>query len=338
MPVHGLPPRSNERSGSSPRHAKSPRRHILRWVVLAFALLACGALAALVFGVGMTWSSMVRDDGPAAHARWTLVLDGWAPEGERAEKGLELLRAGRTDSLLLSGSRVAKELWTSTFHFHGLAVDSTLRGRVGELRHLGLSTLDEAFAATAFFRSRGQDTVLIVTSDYHTDRAASIFAQVAGGKPVYLVVPALETRFAGPWSREHSKTWLLEATKRLHWALLERWRTSPLAPGEASPVAWTTALRDSAGKSPLLRSSCPPPVVCPAPIVCPPPVEPVVVPCPEPARTVPAKSEAKEKSPTKTPVKAQEPTKAKSSVKAKASSKTSTDAKKKATSKDKDKR
>lgn len=323
MPVHGLPPRSNERTGPSARHPKARRGHLLRWLVLSGVLLLCGGIASLVFGVGLLWSSMVRDDGPATRARWTLVLDGWVPEGERGWKGMELLRAGRTDSVLLSGSRVAKALWSSTFHFHGLAPDSSLRGRVGELRHNGLSTLEEAYAATAFFRERGVDTVLLVTSDYHTDRAARIFARVAGQQPVYRVVPAYEARFAAPWSREHSKTWLLESTKRLHWSLLERWRTSPLAIGATSPVVWTAALHDSAGKSPLLRSICPPAVVCPAPTVCPPQPEPVVVPCPEPTKAATAKTSSKE------------PAKTSSS---KIVAKPKTDAKKKAVAKVKDKR
>lgn len=333
MPVHGLPPRSHERTGASARHSKTRRGHLLRWLVLVGVLLACGGIASLVFGVGLLWSSMVRDDGPATRARWTLVLDGWVPEGERGWKGMELLRAGRTDSVLLSGSRVAKALWSSTIHFHGLAPDSSLRGRLGELRHNGLSTLEESYAATAFFRERGVDTVLLVTSDYHTDRAASIFARVAGGKPVYLIVPAFEARFAVPWSREHSKTWLLESTKRLHWSLVERWQTSPLEVGGASPVAWTSALHDSAGQSPILRSICPPAVVCPAPIVCPPRSDTLVAPCPEPAKAAPAKPVVKEK-----PSQAKPTTSSKATTKAKESTKSSTDAKKKSAAKEKDKR
>lgn len=324
MPVHGLPPRSSERSGASARRTK-PRGRLWPWLVLPLAPVA--AAAALVLGVGLTWNSMVRDDGPATRAGWTLVLDGWVPEGERAERGAALLREGRTDSVLLSGSRVAKALWNSTFHFHGLHPDSSQRGRIGELRHNGTSTLDEAYAATEFFRARGVDTVLLVTSDYHTDRAGSIFERVAGGKPVYLMVPAQEARFAGP-TRERTKTWLMEALKRTHWSLLERWTTPPLEFGARSTVAWSTALHDSAGQSPLLRASCPPPVVCPAPIVCPPPPEPVIVPCPEPAKLAPKASAKASSGPAKPATKGKEPAKAKAS----------TDAKKKPQAKEKDKR
>lgn len=338
MPVHGLPPRSNERSGTSLRRAKPRGSLRLLWLPLAFLSILAAAFAALVFGVGLTWNAMVRDDGPAARAPWTLVLDGWVPEGERAEMGVSLLHAGRTDSVLLSGSRVAKALWTSTFHFHGLTPDSSTRGRIGELRHNGLSTLEEAYAATEFFRSRGVDTVLLVTTDYHSDRAGSIFARVAGGKPVFLVVPAVERRFAGAWTREHSKTWLMESIKRTHWNLLERWQTPPLEPGAKSPIAWITALHDSAGQSPLLRASCPPPVICPAPVVCPPPPDPLVVPCPEPVKAAPAKAAVKEKtSQAKSTTSSKATTKSKEQTKAKESSKSSADAKKKPVAKEKDK-
>lgn len=305
-------------------------------MLLALLLAPVAILAAVAYGVGLTWNSMVRDDGPRTRASWTLVLDGWVPEGERAATGVALLRAGRTDSVLLSGSRVAKALWNSTFHYHGLSPDSSLRGRIGELRHNGLSTLDEAQAATAFFRSRGVDTVLLVTTDFHTDRAGSIFARVAAGKPVFLVVPAFERRFTGPWTREHSKTWLLEAVKRLHWSLLERWTVQPLAIGAASPVAWTSALHDSAGQSPLLRALCPPAIVCPAPVVCPPPADPVVIPCPEPPKAEAPKAAAKERT---TSAKATSPakttSKTKESTKAKEPAKSSSDAKKKSATKDK---
>lgn len=219
---------------------------------------------------------MTRDDAGSSHARWTLVLDGWVPRGERAARGLDLARSGRTDSVLISGSQVAPGVWASLFQLRALSPDSSLAGRIGELRHDATSTSEEVRAATAFFRSRGVDTVFLVTSDYHTDRAASIAERVAQGKPVYLAVPAHEARFTKGWTRERLKTWLLESTKRLTWFGVERWLTEPLATGDSLPTTWSTALGPEAGHSSLFDPPPAPPPVCPPPVVCP------VCPAPEP--------------------------------------------------------
>lgn len=304
MPAHGLPPRSHERTLLT-RAASAPARRSggvpWGWVVLLALLVAIPA--ALWWGVGLSWSAMTRDDTPrAGHVRWAFVLDGWVPQGERLSKGLDLLRSGQADSVLVSGSRLAPGLWASTIQIRGQAPDSTLMGRIAELRHDATSTMAEAQAATAFFRSRGVDTVLLVTSDYHTDRAASIFATVGDGKPLFLAVPATEARFAESWSRERTKIWLLEATKRLHWALLERW-TTPSLEG-ASPTAWSPVTGSAVGTSDLFRSVCPAQPSCPPPVECPicPVAEPVALPCPEakPAKAAspsakPAAKDAKKK-------------------------------------------
>lgn len=313
MPAHGFPSRSHGRARQQPPRPRPSRPfRILPFLLAAFVL---AVPAAIWWGVGLSWKAMTRDDDAGRHARWTLVLDGWVPQGERVAKGLELARSGQTDSVLISGSRIAPDLWASTFQVRAQKIEPTLQRRVAELRHDATSTLQEAQAATAFFRSRGVDTVLLVTSDYHTDRAASIFARVAGGDPVYLAVPAVESRFAGEWDRERSKTWLLEASKRVWWAFFERWTTSPLDSSHPPRVVWRGVLGDSVGVSPLFASTCPPAPACPPPVecpVCPAREAPVVVPCPEPkaskseAKATPAKKkEEAKKAPAKTDKKAE---------------------------------
>lgn len=300
MPAHGFPPRSNERTTRN--HAKTaPKRPGARpFVLVTMVTILLAIPAGLWWGAGLSWNAMVRSDAPV-HTRWTVVLDGWVPGGERLARGLALARTGMTDSVLVSGTRIAPGLWGSTLQILATPPDSTLSGRIAELRHQANSTIEESRAAIAFFRSRGVDTVLLVTSDYHSDRAASIFEQLADGHPAVLSVPAVEARFAGGWDRERLKLWLLEATKRAHWSLYERW-TLPATDSIAS-ASWAALLGKDAGTSPLFRNSCPPPPVCPPPAVCPacPAVqEPVATPCPEPK---PAKVEQKAsaKEPAKAP-------------------------------------
>lgn len=309
MPAHGFPPRSSERT-TRHRATATPRGRLRLPVPIVAALLLLAAVpAGLWWGVGLSWNSMVRSDAPA-HARWALVLDGWVPGGERVARGLALARAGTTDSVLVSGTRIAPGLWGSTLQILAIHPEPALAGRIAELRHQANSTIEESRHAIAFFRSRGVDTVLLVTSDYHSDRAASIFAKLAEGHPVALSVPAVEVRFAGGWDRERRKTWLLEASKRLHWSLYERWALRDADSSSAS--SWTVALGADAGTSPLFRNSCPPPAVCPPAVVCPVcPAVPEPQPCPEPKATKaePKPAAKKADEPKKTATKAKEPAK-----------------------------
>lgn len=296
MPAHGFPPRSHDRATKhASRNTRTPRsRNGIVPLIWAALLLLCLA-ATFWWGVGLSWNAMTRDDGGSTHARWTLVLDGWVPDGERVAKGLSLARSRQTDSVLVSGSQIAPGFWASTLQVRAQRLDPQLVGRVAELRHGAHSTQEEAQAATAFFRSRHVDTVLLVTSDYHTDRASSIFKRIASGHPVYLAVPALEARFSGRWDRERMKTWLLEATKRIHWKLLERWLVSPLDPGARTSIPWKAVMGDSVGISPLLQAAGPTAPTCPPPVRCPvcPVAEPVVAPCPETKSVKTAKVEPK---------------------------------------------
>lgn len=284
MPVHGNPPRRSDRTSKRTALSRpAPQRRKIPVHILIALLLPAVLVGVLVFGIGFGWTgSMTRDDSAAPHARWTLVLDGWVPRGERASRGLELARTRRTDSVLISGSQVAPGVWASLFQLRALPPDSSVNGRIGELRHDATSTSEEVRAATAFFRSRGVDTVFLVTSDYHTDRAASIAERVAQGKPVYLAVPAYEARFSKGWTRERLKTWLLESTKRLTWFGYERWLTEPLTTGDSLPTTWSTALGGEAGRSSLFDPPPPPPPACPPPVVCP------ACPAPEPVAERPA--------------------------------------------------
>ncbi|MCB9495881.1 MAG: YdcF family protein [Fibrobacteria bacterium] len=221
--------------------------------------------------IGPTWEAMVRDDSTRSHPSWVLVLDGWVPKGERAARGLELVSQQRADSVLISGALVAPGVFASTFQVRAQAPDSGLRGRIAELRHEATSTIEECRAAVAFFRSRHVDTIFLVTSDYHTDRAAEIFRTVSGGNPVALAVPAYESRFRQGWNREKWKTWLLEGTKRLEWFAWERWST-PSA-GTVDPPVWKAVFGPEVGYSSVFAAPprpCPPAPVCP---VCPAPSE-----------------------------------------------------------------
>ncbi len=90
---------------------------------------------------------------------------------------------------------------------------------------IGLSTREEARDAESCLGSEGGTRILIVTSDFHTRRALSIFRQELRGKSFSVAAAHDETQFGVRWwtHRQWSKTCLEEWLKVLWWAALERW-------------------------------------------------------------------------------------------------------------------
>jgi uncharacterized SAM-binding protein YcdF (DUF218 family) len=90
----------------------------------------------------------------------------------------------------------------------------------------GLSTKEEASEAGRCLESIGGTRVLLVTSDYHTRRALSIFSREAPNRN-YSVAAAHDTReFGVQWwrHREWAKTNLYEWMRLTWWELIDRWR------------------------------------------------------------------------------------------------------------------
>ena len=88
-----------------------------------------------------------------------------------------------------------------------------------------LSTKGEASEAGRCLESIGGTRVLLVTSDYHTRRALSIFSKKAPNHG-YSIAAAYDPReFGVQWwrHREWSKTNLYEWMRLMWWELIDRW-------------------------------------------------------------------------------------------------------------------
>jgi len=87
------------------------------------------------------------------------------------------------------------------------------------------STRDEAQDVSRCLQGSGARRILLVTSDFHTRRALSIFNRVLPAD--YSVAAAFDPReFGVQWwrHREWAKTNLGEYTKFMWWELVDRWR------------------------------------------------------------------------------------------------------------------
>jgi hypothetical protein len=95
----------------------------------------------------------------------------------------------------------------------------------------GLSTRDESHEAEKCLESEEGGRVLIVTSDFHTRRALSIFRREVRGKSFSVAGARDETQFGTRWwaHRQWAKTCLDEWQRVLWWTTVERWRVSRIA-------------------------------------------------------------------------------------------------------------
>ncbi|HNY29676.1 MAG TPA: YdcF family protein [Fibrobacteria bacterium] len=197
--------------------------------VIALVAVAMGA-----WTLASLWRVGLRIEGPPAKVRYAFVLDGQGPNGVRVRHALELLHSGRVDTVVVSGSPVGIDVHYSTVWIHDLELDSAERSRIVELRSRSMSTQDEARLADSVFAALGQDSVVVVTSDFHAWRAASVFRTVTRGRVAYGWSPATDPFWAmGLFDRGAAKMRAEEWTKRLTWTLVESW----LARKDPVPVA-----------------------------------------------------------------------------------------------------
>lgn len=89
----------------------------------------------------------------------------------------------------------------------------------------GLSTRDEALDVEKCLSQEKASSVLIVTSDYHTRRALSIFRREIRGRKFSVAAARDATEFGSRWwtHREWAKTCMYEWMRLIWWSAIDRW-------------------------------------------------------------------------------------------------------------------
>jgi len=173
----------------------------------------------------------------AANAGRFLVVDGAQPAdvilvlaGEtdrRPARALELLNQGYARRVVIDVPEAAK---IYEFTQIGLAEQYVQHlpqaASVAICPTEGLSTRDEAHDAQKCLAREPGSRILIVTSDYHTRRALSIFRHEIHGKSFSVAAAYDDTQFGTRWwaHRQWAKTCLDEWLRLLWWTAIERWR------------------------------------------------------------------------------------------------------------------
>jgi uncharacterized SAM-binding protein YcdF (DUF218 family) len=104
------------------------------------------------------------------------------------------------------------------------------RGAIEIVERSAKSTFGEARQVLRYARDRGYASILLVTSKYHTKRAAWIYRFLAGDSVRIISRPAREDSFdPEAWWHDRSSTRrvLVEYQKLLVFLLVDRWRAEP---------------------------------------------------------------------------------------------------------------
>jgi hypothetical protein len=190
-----------------------------RRLMLSLGLL--GLFAALVAGTGRF---LVVDEPEKSDA--ILVLAG--ETYNRPMLALDLLERGYAPRIVMdvpAAERIYQ--WTAPELAQRWVQGLPQANSISICPIHGLSTRDESHEAeNCMARAGGVHKVLIVTSDFHTRRARSVFQHEIPGLEFNMAAAHNPAEFGVLWwrQREWAKTNLYEWMRLMWWELVDRWR------------------------------------------------------------------------------------------------------------------
>jgi uncharacterized SAM-binding protein YcdF (DUF218 family) len=192
---------------------------VARRFSLLLKFVVCIVLAlALVVATRGWWLAalgrlLVRDDGPA-RAEMVVVLAG-DYYGNRVVRAAELVKQGYAPSVLVSGPNVIYGFDECDLEIPFAMKSGYQQSWFIHSPNQSRSTREEATAILTDLRRRGVHRFLLVTSDYHTARAARIYRAAAPDLDIRVVAARDEYfRPDGWWhNREGRKIFLIEWLK-----------------------------------------------------------------------------------------------------------------------------
>jgi hypothetical protein len=172
----------------------------------------------------------------AANAGRLLVVDAPQPSdvilvlaGEtdrRPARALQLLGQGYGRTVMIDVPAAARiydftQLQLAEKYIQGLPQAASIR----ICPIVGLSTREEAQDVEKCLADEAGNRILIVTSEFHSRRALSIFRHELRGKSFSMAVARDETQFGTRWweHRQWAKICIDEWQRLLWWSAVERW-------------------------------------------------------------------------------------------------------------------
>ncbi len=187
-------------------------------------VLAIALLVLLGFALSAGRILVARD---LCKADAILVLQGEADH--RPALALDLLRQGCAPRVLLDASTDTRLYqWTSAqiAEQYVRTLPSAIAGSVSVCAMSALSTVEEATQARRCLDAMGARSVLVVTSEYHTRRALSVFRHSFPGRQIGVAGAVEPDQFGVRWwqHRQWAKIALAEWTRLIWWECVDRWR------------------------------------------------------------------------------------------------------------------
>jgi len=159
------------------------------------------------------------------HADVIVVLAG--ETDRRPARALELLRAGYAPRVLLDVPAAAKIYDRQTIDVAQNYVNSFPdHEKIAVCPIAGLSTKAEAQEVVRCLGRTTGERILLVTSDYHTRRALSIFKRELKESEISVAAASDPAQFGDAWwkHRQWAKVNFDEWTKFVWWQMVDRWR------------------------------------------------------------------------------------------------------------------
>lgn len=186
----------------------------LRFLILLLVLAALASQAARF---------LIVDDPQTSDA--IIVLAG--ETSVRPARALELLRQGRAPHLFLdvqAREQIYDQHLTDLAQKYASSLPEAKRVSVCPI--VGTSTYAESDDVNRCLQSMGAHRVLVVTSEFHTRRALSIFRHRLPQYQFSVAAAHDPTHFGGAWwtNREWAKITLDEWMKLIWWEVVDRWR------------------------------------------------------------------------------------------------------------------
>jgi hypothetical protein len=145
----------------------------------------------------------------------------------RPSRGLELLSQNYASRMLLDVPAAAKVYDSTMLQLAQKYTQSLPNGQsVMICPIVGLSTKAEAQDVAGCLQKTGAHSILLVTSDYHTRRALSIFRHELLGHPVYVAAAYDPQQFGAAWwkQRQWAKLNVNEWVRLVWWQAVDRWQ------------------------------------------------------------------------------------------------------------------
>jgi uncharacterized SAM-binding protein YcdF (DUF218 family) len=216
---------------------------------LVIGLVAVLVLAVLALPVLRAAGRFLVEEDPLQHADAIVVLAGSYPD--RILEAVALFREGWAPHIILcrelenAGFKKLRDLGVKVPRLYQL--NRSVAEQLGVppeaitvLDRPAGSTYSEAEVVLAEVLRRGYRSILLVTSKYHSARAARIYRYLADGRVTIIARPARDDDFQpeGWWrDRPSTRRVVIEYQKLLTFLLFDRWRLpSVRVDAEATPT------------------------------------------------------------------------------------------------------